>query len=185
MVPLPEIFTYWLQRGRIDVGFLGAAQIDRFANLNSTVIGDYAKPSTRLPGAGGAPEVATHAKQTFVVLKQSPRSFVPQLDFRTTAGFLGGNGERAASGAPGAGPQAVITDYGVLRPEPGSDELQFVARYEHVQADAARAATGWSLRVAESVDIIAPPTADELQVLRDLHERTRAAHSRKVELRSL
>ena len=182
VVPLPEIFTYWLQGGRVDVGFLGAAQIDRYANLNSTVIGDYAHPSTRLPGAGGAPEIATHAKQTFVVLRQSVRSFVASLDFRTTAGFLGGNGERARSGAPGAGPQVVITDYGLLKPEPGSDELRFVARYENVRVDEARKATGWPLVVAEQVEVIKPPTDDELRVLRDLHERTRIAHNRRVTL---
>ena len=182
VVPLPEIFSWWLQGGRIDVGFLGAAQIDRFANLNSTVIGEYAHPATRLPGAGGAPEVATHAKRTFVVLKQSPRSFVPHLDFRTTAGFLGGNGERTRSGAPGAGPQAVITDYGVLTPSPGSDELQLVARYENVSADDACKATGWPLKVAATMEVIAPPTDEELRALRDLHERTRVAHNKRVEL---
>jgi glutaconate CoA-transferase subunit B len=182
VVPLPEIFAYWLQGGRVDVGFLGAAQIDRFANLNSTVIGEYAHPRTRLPGAGGASEIATHAKQTFVVLKQSPRSFVPRLDFRTSAGFLEGHGSRARTGAPGAGPQVVITDLGILAPEAESQELQFVARYEDVSADDARAATGWPLRVAGRVDVIAPPTANELGVLRDLHARTRAAHSRRVAL---
>jgi glutaconate CoA-transferase, subunit B len=180
VVPLPEIFAYWLQGGRIDVGFLGAAQIDRFANLNSTVIGDYARPKTRLPGAGGASEIATHAKQTFVVLKQSPRSFVPRLDFRTSAGFLDGYGSRARSGAPGAGPQVVITDLGILEPEPESQELQLVARYEDVTVGDARAATGWPLRVAGHVDVVAPPTREELDVLRDLHARTRAAHSRRV-----
>jgi len=180
VVPLPEIFAYWLQGGRIDVGFLGAAQIDRFANLNSTVIGDYARPKTRLPGAGGASEIATHAKQTFVVLKQSPRSFVPRLDFRTSAGFLDGHGSRARLGAPGAGPRVIITDHGVLEPEPESQELQLVARYEDVEIDDARAATGWPLRVSTRVDVVAPPTAAELEVLRDLHARTRAAHSRRV-----
>jgi glutaconate CoA-transferase subunit B len=182
VVPLPEIFAYWLQGGRIDVGFLGAAQIDRFANLNSTVIGDYARPKTRLPGAGGASEIATHAKQTFVVLKQSPRSFVPRLDFRTSAGFLEGHGSRVRTGAPGAGPKVVITDFGILEPEPGSQELRFVARYEDVTVEDARAATGWPLRVAEQIGVVAPPTSDELRVLRDLHARTRAAHSRRVTL---
>ena len=182
VVPLPEIFAYWLQAGRIDVGFLGAAQIDRFGNLNSTVIGDYARPKTRLPGAGGAPEIATHAKRTFVVLKQSPRSFVPKLDFRTSMGFLDGASSRARTGAAGAGPQVVITDYGVLKPEPGSDELRLVSRFEGVTVDAARAATGWPLNVAAAVDVVAPPTADELRVLRDLHERTRLAHGRPVPL---
>jgi glutaconate CoA-transferase subunit B len=182
VVPLPEIFAYWLQGGRIDVGFLGAAQIDRFANLNSTVIGEYARPKTRLPGAGGAPEIATHAKQTFVVLKQSPRSFVPRLDFRTSMGFGEGAGSRARAGAPGRGPLVVITDYGILKPEPGSDELRFVARFEHVDVDAARAATGWPLKVADPVEVVPPPTGEELRVLRDLHERTRRAHLRPVPL---
>jgi len=182
VVPLPEIFSYWLQGGRIDVGFLGAAQIDRFGNLNSTVIGEYTRPKTRLPGAGGAPEIATHAKQTFVLLKQSPRAFVPKLDFQTTAGFLTGGGERARTGHPGAGPQVVITDHGVLEPEPASEELRLVALYEGVDAEAARRATGWPLKVARTLELIAPPTDEELRVLRDLHERTRKAHGRAVRL---
>lgn len=182
VVPLPEIFAYWLQGGRIDVGFLGAAQMDRFGNLNSTVIGDYAKPKTRLPGGGGAPEIATNARQVFVVLKQSPRAFVPTLDFCSSAGFLSGHGSRAQSGAPGAGPQVVVTDIGVLKPEAGSDELQFVARYDHTTVDQAMKATGWPLKVADRVDVVAPPTDDELRILRDLHERTRIAHSKPVVL---
>jgi glutaconate CoA-transferase subunit B len=182
VVPLPEIFAYWLQAGRIDVGFLGAAQIDRFGNLNSTVIGDYARPRTRLPGGGGAPEIATNARQVFVVLKQSARSFVPALDFRSSAGFLSGYGSRARSGARGAGPQVIITDIGVLKPEAESEELQFVARYEHTTVEQAMKATGWPLRLADRVDVVAPPTEDELRILRDLHERTRLAHSRPVAL---
>jgi glutaconate CoA-transferase subunit B len=182
VVPLPEVFAYWLQGGRIDVGFLGAAQIDRFGNLNSTVIGEYARPKTRLPGAGGAPEIATHAKQTFVVLKQSPRSFVAKLDFVTSAGFFQGHGSRSRAGAPGAGPQVVITDHGLLKPEADSDELVLVARYENVGVDDARRATGWSLKTADPVEVVPPPTAEELRVLRDLHERTRRAHSRPAPL---
>jgi glutaconate CoA-transferase subunit B len=182
VVPLPEIFAYWLQGGRVDVGFLGAAQIDRFGNLNSTVIGDYALPKVRLPGAGGAPEIASHAKQTFVVLKQSPRTFVERLDFLTSVGFLDGHGARARSGARGAGPQVVITDCGMLKPEPGSEELQLVARFENASVDEAREATGWPLKVAEHVEVVAPPTEEELRVLRDLHLRTRLAHSRPVAL---
>jgi len=182
VVPLPEIFAYWLQGGRVDVGFLGAAQIDRFGNLNTTVIGEYARPKTRLPGAGGAPEIATHAKQTFVVLKQSPRSFVPRLDFRTSMGFGDGDGSRSRAGAPGRGPQVVITDYGVLKPEPGTDEIQLVARFENVEVEAARKATGWPLKVSEPVEVAAPPTGEELRVLRDLHERTHRAHRRPVPL---
>ena len=178
VVSLPEIFSYWLQAGRIDVGFLGAAQIDRFGNLNTTVIGGYGKPKTRLPGAGGAPEIALHTKQIFVVLKQSPRSFVAKLDFCTSAGFLSGHGERARRALPGAGPQAVITDLGVLKPAIGSQELTLVARYENVSVDRIRAATGWPLAVANTVDVMAVPTAEELRVLRDLHKRTEIAHAR-------
>jgi glutaconate CoA-transferase subunit B len=177
VVSLPEIFSCWLQAGRIDVGFLGAAQIDRFGNLNTTVIGGYAKPKTRLPGAGGAPEIAHHAKQIFVVLKQSPPSFVAQLDFCTSAGFLNGNGERARHAIPGAGPQAVITDLGVLKPATATQELTLVARYENVSVDRIRAATGWPLAVAETVDLVAAPTTDELRILRDLHKRTEIAHA--------
>jgi len=182
LVSLPEIFAYWLQAGRVDVGFLGAAQIDRYGNLNSTVIGPYERPLTRLPGAGGAPEIATHAREVFVVLKQSPRSFVAALDFCSSAGFLGGHGERARSGAPGAGPQAVITDFGILRPSRESEELELVARYPAVSIEAAVAATGWPLKVAAAVEVIAPPTAAELGALRALAERTRLAHSRPVKL---
>jgi glutaconate CoA-transferase subunit B len=182
VVPLPEIFAFWLQSGRIDVGFLGAAQVDRFGNLNSTVIGPYAHPKVRLPGAGGAPEIAAHARQVFVLLKQSARSFVPKLDFVSSAGFLGGGGERRHSGARGAGPQAIITDYGVLKPQPGSEEFALVARYETVTAAAAVKATGWPLIVADQLDVIAPPTPAELAALRALHARTQNAHSRPVKL---
>lgn len=180
LVSLPEVFAYWLQGGRIDVGFLGAAQIDRFANLNTTVIGDYERPSTRLPGAGGAPEIAVHAKQTFVVLKHSPRSFVKELSFRTSAGFLTGSGSRSLAGAPGAGPTAVITDLGVLRSVRPTEELELVARYEDTTVEAIVRATGWPLRVAERVDVVAPPTDHELQTLRDLQRRTRLIHARPV-----
>ncbi len=177
VVSLPEVFSYWLQAGRVDVGFLGAAQIDRFGNLNTTVVGSYAKPKTRLPGAGGAPEIAQHARETYVVLKQSLRSFVAELDFVTTPGFFRGGGERLRRGMRGAGPQVVITDLGMLRPDPHSQELTLVARYADVSLETIRDATGWPLRVAEDVIELAPPTDSELRVLRDLQRRTRAAHS--------
>ena len=184
VVPLPEVFSYWLQAGRVDVGFLGAAQIDRYGNLNTTVVGDYAQPKTRLPGAGGAPEIACHARQTFVVLKQSPRSFVTALDFRTSAGFLGGGDERAALGVGGAGPQVIITDLGVLKPDARTRELTLTARYENVDVEQITAATGWPLAIAAHVDVVPPPTTIELGVLRDLNERTRRAHAptRKMEM---
>jgi len=186
VVSLPEVFSYWLQAGRVDVGFLGAAQIDRHGNLNTTVVGDYARPKTRLPGAGGAPEIACHARQTFVVLKQSPRSFVKALDFRTSAGFLGGGDERAALGVSGAGPQVVITDLGVLKPAAHTHELTLAARYANTSVEQIKAAAGWPLAVAESVEIVPPPTQIELRALRDLNERTRRAHAqtRKMEMRT-
>jgi glutaconate CoA-transferase subunit B len=183
IVPLPEIFAHYLQRGRIDVGFLGAAQIDRFGNLNSTVIGTYAHPRVRLPGAGGAPEIASYAHQVLVVMKQSTRSFVARLDFRTSCGYLEGNGARAARHSPGTGPAAVITDFGVLRPNTTTQELELTALYPDVTVAAARAATGWPLTVAQTPEVVPPPTADELEVLRDLHARTRAAHERPIRIK--
>ena len=182
IVPLPEIFTHYLQRGRIDVGFLGAAQIDRFGNLNSTVIGGYAHPQVRLPGAGGAPEIAAYAREVLVVMKQTARSFVAQLDFRTSCGYLEGAGARQARRLPGAGPKAVITDYGVLRPDPTTDELELTALYPGVTIDSARAATGWPLRTARTPEVVPAPERRELEVLRDLHARTRAAHTRPIKI---
>jgi glutaconate CoA-transferase, subunit B len=157
LVSVPEIFGYWLQGGRIDVGFLGAAQIDRFGNLNSTVIGSYDEPRVRLPGAGGAPEIAAWCGETFVMLKQSPRTFVNELDFRTSAG----------AGVGGAGVTCVVTDLGVL--EPGeSGELTLTELHPEVTVDEAREATGWDLRVAASLRTSAPPTGPELDALRAL-----------------
>lgn len=184
VVPLPEVFSYYLQAGRVDVGFLGAAQIDRFGNLNSTVIGPYDEPRVRLPGAGGAPEIALHAKQVFVMARATPRSFVPQLDFCTSAGYLSGHGARERIGAPGGGPRAVITDFGMLAPHPESEELQLVALFEGVSADEARAAVGWPLAVADAIDVIAPPSVNELDALRTLYDRTREAYARPVHIPS-
>jgi len=182
IVPLPEIFAHYLQRGRVDVGFLGAAQIDAFGNLNSTVIGDYAHPKVRLPGAGGASEIATYAREVLVIMKQTPRSFVPRLDFLTSAGYLTGSGARAASGSPGAGPRAVITDFGVLRPHPETQELELAALYPGISVDAARAATGWPLTVPGHIETLPAPEPADLAALRDLEARTRAAHARPVRI---
>ncbi len=168
VVSVPEIFAYWLQAGRIDVGFLGAAQIDRFANLNSTVIGDYDHPKTRLPGAGGAPEIAASAGEVIVLLRQTPRAFVEQVDFRTSVGFGHGPGEREGLGLRGAGPSVVITDLGVMRPDPESAELVLTELHDGITVEQAVAATGWPLRVAEPVGRTLPPTAEELSVLREL-----------------
>ncbi len=168
VVSVPEIFAYWLQGNRIDVGFLGAAQIDRFGNLNSTVIGDYDAPDVRLPGAGGAPEISAFCKETFVMLRQTSRTFVEKLDFRTTVGFGDGAGSRQALGFSGAGVTAVVTDLGVLEPDPETSELTLTVLHPGVEVDAARSATGWDLRVADEVVTAEPPTEDELHGLRAL-----------------
>ena len=182
VVPLPEVFSYYLQGGRVDVGFLGAAQIDRFGNLNSTVIGEYDRPSVRLPGAGGAPEIATHAREVLIIMKQSPRSFVASLDFRTSCGYLEGHGARRAQGCPGAGPRTVITDIGVLRPHPQTEELQLVALYPGKTLQEAKSATGWPLQAAADIEILASPDAADLRALRELHARTAVAHASPVRI---
>jgi glutaconate CoA-transferase subunit B len=176
VVSTPEIFQYWLQGGRIDVGFLGAAQIDRFGNINTTVIGDYHAPTTRLPGAGGAPEIASSAKQIFITLKQSRRAFVPKLDFITTAGFLDGGDARERLGLPGQGPVAVITDLCVLEPELPTHELVVTRIHPGVTSAQIGEATGWPIRYAETVYETEPPTPQELTTLRDLQRRTIEAH---------
>ena len=175
VVSTPEIFQYWLQGGRVDVGFLGAAQIDRFGNINTTVIGDYRHPTTRLPGAGGAPEIASSARQVFLMLRQSPRSFVSTLDFITTAGYLDGGEARARLRLPGKGPVAVITDLCVLQPEPLSNELVVSHLYPGVTRERLTAATGWKIRFAEHTAQIEPPTETELQALHELQSRSIAS----------
>jgi glutaconate CoA-transferase subunit B len=168
VVPVPEIFNYWLQGGRIDVGFLGAAQIDRFANLNSTVIGDYDKPKVRLPGGGGAPEIAALAGQVIVIIRQSTRTFVERLHFRSSIGYGDGPGDRERLKLPGRGPTVVITDLGVLRPDPESCELTMTQVHPGVSADQAREATGWDLKVSDELAESEEPTAKELGILREL-----------------
>jgi glutaconate CoA-transferase subunit B len=176
VVSVPEIFRYWLQGGRVDVGFLGAAQIDRFANINTTVIGPYASPKTRLPGAGGAPEIASSAREVWITLRQTRRSFVDRLDFITSAGFLDGGDARARSGARGAGPTSVITDLGVLTPDPVTRELILTAVHPGIDVEQVKAATGWNLKVSPDLVVTSPPTEAELACLRDLHARTQRAH---------
>jgi glutaconate CoA-transferase subunit B len=168
VVPVPEIFNYWLQGRRIDVGFLGAAQIDRHGNLNSTVIGGYEQPKVRLPGGGGAPEIAAMAGEVIVIMRQSERSFVEKLHFRSSVGFGDGPGDRERLGLPGGGPTVVITDLGVLRPDPESKELTLTRVHPGVSADDAREKTGWDLKVADELGETDPPSDEELSVLRDL-----------------
>ncbi len=168
VVSVPEIFSYWLQAGRIDVGFLGAAQIDRFANLNSTVIGSYDEPTTRLPGAGGAPEIAASCREVLVMIRQSRRTFVADLDFRTSVGYGDGPGDRQRLGLRGAGPSMVITDLGILRPDPETCELVLTDIHPGVEPGDVTAATGWPLRVAGELHRTEPPSEAELIALRRL-----------------
>ena len=179
VVAVPEMFAYWLQGGKIDLGFLGAAQIDKFGNLNSTVIGPYGKPKTRLPGAGGATEIAAHAREVFIVMKATPRSFVQRLDFQTSGGHFAG---RAASGARGRGPSVIVTDVGILKPHPETAEFALTTVYPGVPAEDARAAIGWPLTVLPTLETHAAPTAPELAALRALESRTAAAHREPVRL---
>jgi len=169
VVTVPEIFNYWLQPGRIDIGFLGAAQIDRYANINTTVIGSsYAEPGVRLPGAGGAPEIAAACKEVAVVLRQSRRTFVPQVDFVTSVGFGDGPGVRGRLGLRGGGPQLVITDLGVLRPDEQTCELVLTGIYAGVTVAQVRDSTGWDLKVSGNLAQIPPPGEADLAALREL-----------------
>jgi glutaconate CoA-transferase subunit B len=166
---VPEIFNYWVQPGRIEVGFLGAAQIDRFANINTTVIGgDYLHPKVRLPGAGGAPEIAASCGEVIVIVRQSPRAFVEKVDFITSVGHGDGPGAREKLGLLGKGPTKVITDLGILEPDPESCELVLTHVHPEVTADQAREATGWDLKVADELATTDPPTDEELRQLREL-----------------
>ena len=166
VVSVPEIFTYWLQAGRIDVGFLGAAQLDRFGNINTTVVGDYGTPKVRLPGAGGAPEIAASCREIIITLRHSTRAFVEELDFVTSVGHGSGPGDRDRLGLRGAGPRAVITDLGVLRPDHGSGELVLTSTHTDVSVEQVLDATGWELRVADELTTTTPPTPSELSALR-------------------
>ncbi len=169
VVSVPEVFNYWLQPGRIDVGFLGAAQLDKFGNINTTVIGpDYANPKVRLPGAGGAPEIAASCREVFVVLRQTPRAFVEKVDFVTSFGHGSGKGDRERLGLPGAGPTLVVTDLGLLRPDPESAELTLTEVHPGVTVEQAVEATGWKLKVAAELRTTPAPTAEELHILREL-----------------
>lgn len=175
VVSVPEVFNYWLQPGRIDVGFLSAAQIDRYANINTTVIGnDYRHPTVRLPGAGGAPEIAASCREGVVVVRQTLRTFVDRVDFVTSVGFGQGPGDRQRLGLRGAGPRVVITDLGVLTPHPDTCELTLVSVHPGATVEQAQAATGWQLAASPDLSTTDPPTPEELSVLRRL-EATKGA----------
>jgi glutaconate CoA-transferase subunit B len=171
VVSVPEMFNYWIGPGRIEVAFLGAAQVDRYANLNSTVIGDYEHPKARLPGAGGAPEIAANCGEVIVIAPHSTRTFVERLDFLTTVGHGDGPGSRERLGFRGGGPTAVITDLGVLEPDSETKQLVLTQVHPGVSVEQVRAATGWDLRVDDELLVTEPPTDEELASLRELLSR--------------
>jgi len=175
-VSVPEMFRYWLQGGRITVGFLSGAQMDRFANLNTTVVGEYHKPKVRLPGGGGAPEIAASCQEIFITMAMSPRSFVEQLPFVTSLGHGTGPGSRAALGLTTQGPTRVMTDLCVLEPDADTRELVVTSLHPGVSREAARAACGWPLQFSARLATTAEPSEQELRVLRDLQARSAAAH---------
>ncbi len=175
-VSVPEMFRYWLQGGRITVGFLAGAQLDRFANLNTTVVGSYDRPKVRLPGGGGAPEIASSCQEVFITMAMSTRAFVDKLPFVTSFGHGTGKGAREALGLKNKGPTKVVTDLCVLAPEPETFELVVVSLHPGVTKEAATAACGWPLRFSDSVTETPPPTEKELGVLRELQARTKRAH---------
>jgi glutaconate CoA-transferase, subunit B len=175
-VSVPEMFQYWLQGGRITIGFLGGAQVDRFANLNSTVIGDYAQPKVRLPGAGGAPEIAACCRRTFIVMRHSRRSFVDRLGFVTTLGHGPTGRERRALGITTEGPALLVSDLCSMRPHQETKELQVASLHPGVSRDRVVEQTGWPVSFADTVAETPAPTPRELEVLRDLHARTALAH---------
>ena len=179
-VSVPEMFRYWLQGGRITRGFLGAAELDKFANINSTVIGPYDKPKTRLPGSGGAPEIATSCGEIFIVMKQSQRSFVDKLQFVTSLGHGKGGDDRQKQGVTTKGPTRVVTDLCIMEPDSVTKELTVTGLHPGVTPEQVAAGTGWSVKFAPNLAETPPPTEAELKVLRALHQRTKDAHQPKA-----
>ena len=175
-VSVPEMFRYWLQGGRISVGFLGGAQIDRFANLNTTVVGPYDAPKVRLPGGGGAPEIASNCQEIFIIMAQSKRAFVDKLDFITSMGHGRTGRERRAMGIKTKGPTRLITDMAVYAPDPETCEMSVVSIHPGITRAQIGDSLGWPVRYAEQVVETPMPTANELEVLRDIQARTRLAH---------
>ena len=167
VVSMADLFGLYLQRGLVEIALLGGAQVDRYGNLNSTVIGDYAKPKTRLPGSGGACEIATNAQRTFMIMRLKRRAFVEKLDFVTSPGHLTGGDSRAQLGLPGGGPELMITDKGILNFDNSQREMQLSALYPGVSVDEVKAEVGWSLRLAGRMEEVDPPSAEELRLIRE------------------
>lgn len=177
-VPVTEMFAYWLQGGRVSTGFLGGAQIDKYANVNTTVIGDYHDPKVRLPGGGGAPEIAANCERVLITARHVQRTFVESVDFVTSLGHGSGPGDRQAAGLGTQGPVMVITDLCIMQPDPDTAELMVTSVHAGVTQEQVREATGWPVSFADDVASTPPPQQEELAVLRDLHERTARAHAR-------
>jgi glutaconate CoA-transferase, subunit B len=175
-VPVVEMFRYWLQGGRFTVGFLGGAQIDRFANLNTTVVGPYGQPKTRLPGGGGAPEISVACGEIFIIMRQAPRSFVDKLDFVTSFGHGEGGDHRARMGIRTKGPTKLVTDLAIFEPDAVTREMTVTSIHPGVTREQIAANTSWPVRYATNVAETPPPTEQELAVLRELHSRTARAH---------
>jgi glutaconate CoA-transferase subunit B len=175
-VSVPEMFQYWLQGGRITVGFLGGAQVDRYGNLNSTVVGDYARPKVRLPGSGGATEIATSCQRIFIVMRHTQRAFVERLDFLTSLGHGPTGRERRALGVRTDGPTLIVTNLCTMRPDPETNEFAVATLHPGVTPEQVREHTGWPVRFHDRVEDTPPPRQDELAALRDLLQRTAHAH---------
>jgi glutaconate CoA-transferase, subunit B len=179
-VPVVEMFQYWLQGGRVTVGFLGGAQVDRYGNLNSTVVGAYAQPKVRLPGSGGATEIATQCQRIFIVMRHGVRAFVNTLDFMTSMGHGRTGKERRALGVRTEGPALLVTDLCTMRPDPETREFEVASLHPGVTAQQVREQTGWPVRFRREVEETPAPREDELEALRDLLARTRRAHGDRV-----
>ncbi len=174
-VSVPDMFAYWLQGGRISVGFLGGAQLDRFGNINSTVIGSYVHPKVRLPGGGGAPEIASLCREVFVIIPHTQRSLVPHVDFITSFGYGTGHDHRQRLGLTTLGPSLIVTDLCLMRPDPETKELVVTSIHPNVTRKVIAEHTGWDVRFAEAVSQTPAPTPSELTVLRDLMGRSAPA----------
>jgi glutaconate CoA-transferase, subunit B len=175
-VSVPEVFRYWLQAGRINIGFLTGAQIDRFGNLNSTVIGPYEHPKVRLPGGGGAPEIALSCHEVFIIMRQSTKAFVNQLDFLTSLGHVRDGKRREAFGVHTKGPTQLITDLCIMRPDPETYEFTVHSLHPGVSMAEVRANSSWPVRCTEKIEETSSPTVSELEILRELYARTAEAH---------
>lgn len=166
VVSMADLFMLYLQGGLIDVALLGGAQIDRFGNLNTTVIGDYHKPKTRLPGSGGACEIAINARRIFMIMRLSNRAFVPKIDFMTSPGHLDGDNARERLGLPGYGPDKVITDKALFTFDNPEREMMLVELVPGQTVESVQAGIGWPIRVADTLREMTPPTVEELTVIR-------------------